>query len=135
MAPEPEPGGPLDRRHHLIHRLLELRLAPDFPRPLLAGRARGDKRHEAPPGHPAHSSPFPTAVLTTRAMSLPATTMPCRSSSWRSNRSSSARLSARVGGNGRESAGMGGMVSVAAAPRLPPSTASDRPLPPSIFSI
>src|SRR2546428_6379396 len=43
-TPEPEPGGPLDRRHHLIHHLLELCLAPDFPRPLLASRARGEER-------------------------------------------------------------------------------------------
>jgi len=104
MAPEPEPGGPLDRRHHLIHRLLELRLAPDFPRPLLAGRARGDERHEAPPRHPAHSSPFPTAALTTRATSLPVTTMPCRSSSWRSNRSSSLLRSDRDGRGRTEAA-------------------------------
>src|SRR5438477_2620835 len=130
-------GGPFDGGDHLLHGLLQLRLALDLPRPLLASRAshRSDRRRrgEAPSDHGCHSIPLPTAAPTTRAMSCPLTTMPWCSNSARSSWSSSARLSARDGGGRwQEVADGGGWSEVTPTP---PSTAFARPSPPSIFSI
>src|SRR5438094_206957 len=130
-------GGPFDGGDHLLHGLLQLRLALDLPRPLLASRAphRSDRRRrgEAPSDHGCHSIPLPTAAPTTRAMSCPLTTMPWCSNSARSSWSSSARLSARDGGGRWTAVEDGGGWSAVTPP--PPSTAFDRPSPPSIFSI
>src|SRR5213596_113740 len=135
---KPQAGGAFDGGDHLLHRLLQLDLVLDLPRPLLASTAphRGDDRHrgEACPRHACHSIPLPTATPTTRATAWPPTTMPWCSNSARSSWSSSARRSAR-GGNGREGAATGGTVSVASPAPLPPVAAACRPLPPSIFSI
>src|SRR3989449_441968 len=88
--------------NHLLHRLLQLDLALDLPRPLLTSTAphRGDDRHrgEAHPRHACHSIPLPTATPTTRATSWPPTTMPWLSSSCLRRRSRSSRLSDKVGG-------------------------------------
>src|SRR5204862_5684708 len=134
---KPQAGGAFDGGDHLLHRLLQLDLVLDLPRPLLASTAphRGDDRHrgEACPRHACHSIPLPTATPTTRATAWPPTTMPWCSNSARSSWSSSARLSARDGGGRWRAVEDGGGWSAVTPP--PPSTAFDRPSPPSIFSI
>src|SRR5205814_3013717 len=104
---------PLDGGHHLLHRLAQLGFVPDLLRPLLAsGAPRSNPPQQRPGAQPAgphacHSIPFPMAVPTTRATSCPRTIMPWFSSCLLRRRSSSSRLSARVGG-GRWTAVEGG---------------------------
>src|SRR5439155_20216115 len=123
---------------HLLHRLLQLDLALDLPRPLLTSTAprRGDDRHrgEARPRHACHSIPLPTAAPTTRATAWPPTTMPWLSSSCLSRRSRSSRLSDKVAG------GLGRVVEVGegcSSTERPPLTSPDLPssTPPRLFSI
>ena len=76
MVPEPEPGGTLDRRRHLLDRLLQFRFALHLAR-AAGARGRCQERHDHPArSQPVHSIPFPTAAPTARAMSCPPTTIP-----------------------------------------------------------
>src|SRR6185503_281581 len=85
LALERESGGLGDDGHHAVHHVLELRLALHRLRALPAREADDENTSEhAGSRQPVHSMPFPTATPTTRATSLPPTTMPWRSSSSRS---------------------------------------------------
>src|SRR5689334_22063606 len=130
LLSEPESHRPFHGRHHLLDRLLQLRVVLHLPRSTLTSSSAADESRdhqgarEPASTHACHSIPLPTADPTTRAISRPVTTMPWRSSSCLRRRSSSERLSARVrGGWGRLEEDWGGC----AAAERPPLTSPDLP--------